>query len=100
MTITLELPPVPATQADPGLERNGGLLPLIARAACVRMGDILQYRIVRKSIDARKKPAVTLLYRVDAVLAEGVRPAEGPNVKPYVRRETYRPFEGKTDLKT
>ena len=99
MTITLDLPPVPAAQAGPGLERDGGLLPLIARAARVRPDDVLQYRIVRKSIDARKKPAVTLLYRVDAVLAEGVRPAEGPSLKPFVRREPYRPFEGKTDLK-
>ena len=65
----------------------------------VRPEDIIQCRIVRKSIDARKKPAVMLLYRVDAVLAEGVCPLEGPNVKPFVPRETYRPFEGKTDLK-
>jgi uncharacterized FAD-dependent dehydrogenase len=99
MTITLDLPPVPAAQAGPGLERDGGPLPLIARTARVRPDDVLQYRIVRKSIDARKKPAVTLLYRVDADLAEGVRPSNSPNVKPYVPRETYRPFEGKTDLK-
>ena len=98
MTITLDLPPVPAAKADPGLERDGGLLPMIARTACVRESDILQYRIVRKSIDARKKPAVSVLYRVDAVLREGVRPAEGPNLKPYVPREVYRPFEGKTSL--
>ena len=99
MTITLDLPPVPAAQAGPELERHGGLLYLIAQAARVRPDEVLQYRIVRKSIDARKKPAVTLLYRVDVVLAEGVRPVECPNVKPFVRRETYRPFEGKTDLK-
>ena len=97
MTITLDLPPIPAVKAGTGIDRE--LLPHIARAARVRPEDVLDYRIVRKSIDARKKPAVALLFRVDADLAAGVRPFGGPNVKPYVPRESYRPFEGKTSLK-
>ena len=80
MTITIDLPPIPAAKAGTGIDRE--LAPHIARAAGVRPDDVLDYRIVRKSIDARKKPAVALLFRVDAVLAEGVRPADGPNVKP------------------
>ena len=96
MTITLDLPPIPAAKAGPGIDRE--LAPLVARAARVREEDLRGYRIVRKSIDARKKPAVALLFRVDAALAEGARPS-GPNVKPYVPREKYRPFERKTTLK-
>ena len=97
MTITIDLPPIPAAKAGSGIDRE--LAPFIARAAGIRPDDVPGYRIVRKSIDARKKPAVTLLYRVDADLAEGVRPSNSPNVKPYVPREKYRSFEGKTDLK-
>jgi len=96
MTITIDLPPVPAAKAGPGIDRE--LAPLIARAAHVREADVKDYRIVRKSIDARKKPAVALLFRVDAVLAEGARPS-GPGMKPYAPREQYRPFEGKTALR-
>ena len=99
MTITLDLPPVPAAKAGPELERDGGLVPMIAQTARVKPEDVLQYRIVRKSIDARKKPAVTLLYRVDVVLPEGIRPFPGPNLKPYFPRGKYRPFEGKTSLR-
>ncbi len=97
MTITLDLPPVPAAKAGSGIDRE--LAPHIVRTARVRPDDVLGYRIVRKSIDARKKPAVTLLFRVEAELAEGVRPADGPNVKPYVPREKYHPFEEKTALR-
>ena len=97
MTITLDLPPIPAAKAGSGIDRE--LVPAIARAARIREEDVQDYRIVRKSIDARKKPAVALLYRVDAVLAEGVRPSGGPNIKPYAPRETYHPFDGKTALK-
>ena len=71
MTITLDLPPIPAAKAGSGIDRE--LAPLVARAVRVRPEDVLGYRIVRKSIDARKKPAVALLFRVDADLAEGVR---------------------------
>ena len=97
MTITIDLPPIPAAKAGTGIDRE--LAPFIARAAGVRPEDVLDYRIVRKSIDARKKPAVALLFRADTDLAEGVRPSVGPNIKPYTPRETYRPFEGKTTLK-
>ncbi len=97
MTITIDLPPIPAAKASNGIDRE--LAPFVARTVRVRPEDVLDYRIVRKSIDARKKPAVALLFRVDADLAEGVRPTNGPNVKPYVPREKYRPFEGKTSLK-
>ena len=97
MTITIDLPPIPAAKAGSGIDRE--LTPHIARAAGVRPDDILDYRIVRKSIDARKKPAVALLFRVDADLAEGVRPIENSNIKPYTTRETYRPFGGKTALR-
>ena len=97
MTITLDLPPFPAAKAGSGIDRE--LVPHIARAVRVRPEDVLGYRIVRKSIDARKKPAVALLFRVDVDLAEGVRPSGGPNLKPYVSREKYHPFEGKTSLR-
>jgi len=97
MTITIDLPPIPAAKAGSGIDRE--LAPLIARVARVRPEDVSDYRIVRKSIDARKKPAVALLFRVDADLAEGARPTGGPNVKPYAPREMYRPFGGMTALR-
>ena len=97
MTITIDLPPIPASKAGTGIDRE--LAPHIARAVRIRPEDVLNYRIVRKSIDARKKPAVALLFRVDADLAEGVRPSGGPNVKPFTPRETYRPFGGETALR-
>ena len=97
MTITIDLPPVLASKAGIGVDRE--LAPLIACAARIRPEDMLDYRIVRKSIDARKKPAVALLFRVDVDLAAGVRPSGGPNVKPYVPRETYRPYEEKASLR-
>ena len=97
MTITIDLPPIPAAKAGTGIDRE--LAPFLARAAGVRPDDVLDYRIVRKSIDARKKPAVALLFRADVDLTEGVRPSGGPNMKPYVPREKYHPFGGKTSLK-
>ena len=97
MTITIDLPPIPAAKAGSGIDRE--LAPLIARVARVRPEDVSDYRIVRKSIDAQKKPAVALLFRVDADLAEGARPTGGPNVKPYAPREMYRPFGGMTALR-
>ena len=97
MTITIDLPPVPAAKAGSGIDRE--LAPLIARALRVRPEDVLDYRIVRKSIDARKKPAVALLFRADVDLTEGVQPIENSNIKPYTPREVYRPFKGKTSLK-
>ena len=97
MTITIDLPPIPAAKAGTGIDRE--LAPFIARAAGVRPDDVLNYRIVRKSIDARKKPAVALLFRADVDLAEGVRPIANSNTKPYAPRETYRPFEEKTSLR-
>ena len=60
MTITIDLPPIPAAKAGSGIDRE--LAPFIARAAGIRPDDVPGYRIVRKSIDARKKPAVALLY--------------------------------------
>ena len=97
MTITIDLPPISAAKAGTGIDRE--LAPFIARAAGVRPDDVLNYRIVRKSIDARKKPAVALLFRADVDLAEGVRPIANSNTKPYAPRETYRPFEEKTSLR-
>jgi hypothetical protein len=97
MTITIDLPPLPAAKAGSRIDCE--LAPHIARAARVRPEDVLGYRIVRKSIDARKKPAVALLFRVDADLAEGVRPAGGPNLKPFTPREKYHPFEERSSLR-
>ena len=81
MTITIDLPPIPAGKAGTGIDRE--LAPHIARAAGIRTEDVQDYRIVRKSIDARKKPAVALLFRADVDLAEGVRPSSSQIIKPY-----------------
>ena len=50
------------------------LRPLVARACGVRTGDIRAITITRRSLDARQKPKVKVLYAITAELREGVTP--------------------------
>ncbi len=47
----------------------------IAAGLGISEQDLLSYRIVRRSLDARKKPHVKLLYQIVADIREGVVPA-------------------------
>ncbi|MCS6970181.1 MAG: NAD(P)/FAD-dependent oxidoreductase [Planctomycetota bacterium] len=48
------------------------LQPWIARACGVQAGDVLEYRIERRSLDARQRPRLRFLYRVVARIRDGV----------------------------
>lgn len=72
MKITLELNPISAVHAPASIDTE--LTPYIARTAGVLPDEIVSYRIVKKSIDARKKPRVVFLYRTEVELAAGARP--------------------------
>lgn len=50
------------------------LRPLVARACGVRTGDIRAITITRRSLDARQKPKVKVLYAITAELREGITP--------------------------
>lgn len=50
------------------------LTPHIAAACGVPAADILSYRITKRSLDARKKPQVKILYQITAEIRNGVTP--------------------------
>lgn len=93
MKIELDDIRIPAKDAGSGVD--GELAPRIAAAAGIAPDDVISYRILRKSVDARKKPNVLLLYRVEAELAPGARPrSEAKRRLPEKEEKTFRPFEG------
>lgn len=56
------------------------LRPQIAAACGIAEEDLLSYTIRKRSLDARKKPQIRLLYRITAELRDGIVP--GNPVKP------------------
>lgn len=89
MKITLELNPISALHSPSTID--GELTPYIARIAGVPESAIINYTILRKSIDARKKPHVVFLYRVTAELLSGTIPQK--EVAPAKEPEPFKPFE-------
>ena len=73
MIVTLDELSVPAREVSARIDRE--LLPFLARALHVDQEDILSWKILRRSIDARKKSDVRLIYRVRAELRPGIVPA-------------------------
>jgi uncharacterized FAD-dependent dehydrogenase len=53
---------------------DGQLHEALAKSCGIAVEDILSYQILRRSIDARQKPRVKLLYQVMAELRPGARP--------------------------
>ncbi len=93
MKIELDDIRIPAKDAGSGIDKE--LAPLIASAAGIALDDVLSYRILRKSIDARKKPNVTLLYRVEAELASSARPRVSEQERlPQKKEKSFLPFSG------
>lgn len=58
----------------------------IAAAAGVSVGDVLSYNIEKRSLDARQKPQVKVLYQVTAAIRDGVRPKKPVPEPPLVER--------------
>ncbi|MBR4219633.1 MAG: FAD-dependent monooxygenase, partial [Victivallales bacterium] len=58
----------------------------IAAAAGVSVGDVLSYNIEKRSLDARQKPQVKVLYQVTAAIRDGVRPKKPIQEPPLVER--------------
>ena len=70
MTITLDLPPIPAAKAGTGIDRE--LAPFIARAVRVRPEDVLYYE--QQYIDfARVQQALVTTLRSSEVAATEIR---------------------------
>lgn len=73
------------------------LIPHIARLADLPEQDILSFRILKRSLDARKKPCVKIIYRVEAELKDGCRPRN--TEKPLPEKEKWIPPENRFGLK-
>lgn len=55
---------------------------VIARKMGLRPGDILQYRVVKKAVDARKKDRLLFVYTVDVTVSErGAKLAAGRKIR-------------------
>lgn len=73
------------------------LTPHIATVCGVAATDILSYRIVKRSLDARRKPQVRILYQVTAEIRDGVIPKR--KVDPPESAELTLQLENKVKLK-
>jgi len=74
------------------------LIPHIAAVAGVPQSDILSYRIRKRSLDARKKPAVKILYQVTTEIRDGVIPKR-PLSPAEPGKELWRAPENRSGLK-
>lgn len=72
MHISLERLTVSARSAPADIDRC--LQPFIAEACGVKPEDVTGYRILRRSLDARRKPDVRILYKLTAELRDSARP--------------------------
>ena len=59
MIVSLDELSIPAREVSPRIDRE--LQPFLAKALRIREDDILSWKILRRSIDARKKPDVRIL---------------------------------------
>ncbi|MGN0867737.1 MAG: NAD(P)/FAD-dependent oxidoreductase [Oligosphaeraceae bacterium] len=81
-------------------EEREFLLPLAARACGLREEDLVSLEIRRRSLDARHKPRVKILYSLAAELRPGVAPrGGGKGVAPLVDAPPYRPPENRCNLR-
>ncbi|MBO5958557.1 MAG: FAD-dependent monooxygenase, partial [Lentisphaeria bacterium] len=81
MFISLDQLVLPAARLSANADRE--LTPFIARACGIRAEDVLSYRIVKRSLDARKKPDVKILYRLEAEIADTARPQNVEKVEAF-----------------
>ena len=70
MIVSLDELSIPAREVSPRIDRE--LQPFLAKALRIREDDILSWKILRRSIDARKKPDVRIIYRIRAELKPGL----------------------------
>lgn len=89
MFLTLDNLSVSAKSASAHIDRE--LVPHIAAACKVKPSRIIGYRIIRRSLDARKKPDVKILYRVEAELSPDARPVGTATKEPTVQEVCFEP---------
>ena len=82
MNVQIDELRVAARNASPEIDRD--LRGYIARFLAVSQADVLDWHIIRRGIDARKKPDVKLLYRLRVSLRDGVTPKNVSPVSPVV----------------
>lgn len=75
MFVTLDQLVLPAAKVPASIDSE--LEKQIARSCGIRESDVLSYRILKRSLDARKKPDVKILYRIEAELKDSARPKCG-----------------------
>ena len=75
MFVTLDQLSLSASQVPAAIDSE--LEKYIAHSCGIRESDVISYRILKRSLDARKKPDVKILYRVEAELKEFARPKNG-----------------------
>jgi len=91
--ITLEGLNVPASSVSASIDTE--LAPWIARHSGVKADDVLSCRILKRSLDARKKPDVRILYKLEAELRDSARPkvpvcARTPDAAPFEPQNPHR----------
>ncbi len=82
MIFTLDSLSVDVRNASPRMDAE--LHSRIAAACGLKKEEILSYRILRRSVDARKKPGVKLLYRLVVEAKDGALPG---NASPMARED-------------
>ena len=73
MKISLDNLILSAKTLPEDIDRN--LQPYIAAKCGIKAGDVLSYRIVKRSVDARRKGDIKLLYTLVADLPDNVKSA-------------------------
>lgn len=62
-------------------EGMNGLLVQAARKLGVRQGDVENIKIIKQSIDARRKPGIRLVYSISCETGDGLRIPENPDIR-------------------
>lgn len=100
MRITLEDLAIPVAGVAVGIDHE--LKPYIAAHCAIHSDDIVSYRIIRRSLDCRQKPALKLLYALQVDLRPGCQPPHRQRVSANVATGTesmYRPPEHHAGLR-
>src|SRR6478736_4074126 len=92
MSLVVKQLSVPVASGDPDAQ----LRPLLAQELGIPEGDITALRILKKSLDARKKSRIVYHYQLNVDCADNAAVLRncGEKVEPYVARPDYHPMEG------
>lgn len=81
LTITQLLVPVRSVDARPAYALEHRLQPYIARHCGIAETDIVEYTILRRSLDARRKPDLSLLFRVRVTVRAACLVRDDPTIQ-------------------